>query len=320
MTVRHLLKFNRAGTLAALVLLTTATSAAATPQPAPAGGPLAQFSAHNPNNNRAMTHRLWHSVLEAVRGRENAYGKRSLNYGAIDEQGRAMLANHLDILQTVAVSSMNRDEQLAYWLNLYNAASLKYTLDEFARLAERRSGAPSIDPKGSAKLRVKKFYLGRKSPWAEPNLNVEGTALSLNDIEHRILYAYWDSPLVTYGLSCPAKGCPAFPTEAFMGARVHQQLEAAARSFLADDRNLDVDGSTADVSQLYEWHGARLGGEAGIIAHLQAYAPQASAVTRIDDYDFSWRLEGTPPAPDWGMPKGPVARGAPSNPVGGRVN
>ena len=267
-----------------------------------------------------MTHRLWHSVLEAVRGQENAYGDRVLNYGAIDDRGRDVLASHLDILQTVDVSSMNRDEQLAYWLNLYNAASLKYTLDEFARLAERRSGAPSINPKGSAKLRVKKFYLGKNSPWAQATLNVEGTALSLNDIEHRILYAFWDSPLVTYGLSCPAKGCPAFPTEAFVGPKVHQQLAAAARSFLADDQNLDVDGTTADVSQLYEWHSMRLGGDAGIIAHLQQYAPQASVVTRIYDYGFSWRLEGTPPAPDWGMPQGPVARGAPSHPVGGRVN
>ncbi|MDA0338662.1 MAG: DUF547 domain-containing protein [Proteobacteria bacterium] len=302
------------GAMALVSSAMLANPSAATPQPAPPGGPLQHFADHDPDSTLFVDHNLWHAVLNATLGKPNTYGIRSLNYGILDREGRRVVDDYLAFLQGIDISILSRDEQLANWLNFYNAASFDITADEFLRLGKKR--ASGRDAGKAVKLNIEKFYLGEDSPWTKPLYTVRGVSLSLADIEHRILYSLWEDPNIMYGLSCPARSCPSIPDEPFTGALVHQQLAAAATRFMNGDDHVKVRGNAVELSQLYEWHSAKLGGEGGIIAALQAGATGKNAaalagVTRISKYDFNWKLDGKAPKGDWALPKGSVTRGAP---------
>jgi hypothetical protein len=285
----------------------------ATPQPAPAGGPIARFGEYNPDSTQTFSYLLWTRILQTVL--ERGTGRAGIDYGAINSAGRAALDSMVADMTNIRVSTLDRDEQLAYWLNLYNAATLRAMLDQFSALGNTSHDFASRRPGQRERFNVKRAYTGDDSPWTTRNLVVEGEALSLNDIEHRILYAHWEPELVMYGLYCPLRGCPAMPAQPFQGGLVRSQLAEAAAQFAADKDHVRIRRDEAKVSELYRWHAAAFGGEAGVVAHLRALAepsgrPELAAVTRIDGYDFDWTLDGTAPPVDSDLPRGQMNRGA----------
>lgn len=218
------------GVVLAVALSAAANRSFATPQPAPEGGPIEAFRAHNENSAQRVDHRLWASILEAAINPNQPKHDMRIDYGKLGPGAHQALLSYLDTLQKVPVSALNRNEQLAYWLNFYNAAGLSFVTGEFARLIQKkRFQNRSTSAKGSTgkiRLRVKSFYLGDKNPWAEKRFTVDGERLSLNDIEHRILVPLWNDPTVTIGLSCPARGCPPLPDRPYTAETVAAQLAA----------------------------------------------------------------------------------------------
>ncbi|MFN3230587.1 MAG: DUF547 domain-containing protein [Alphaproteobacteria bacterium] len=288
-------------------------AATATPQPAPPGGPIEAFATHNESSTTSVRHNLWNDVIGTIL-EEGPGGRGEIEYGELGRLGHDVLDSYLKIMQGIEVSGLNRDEQLAYWLNLYNAKSLKIMFGQFKGVAGNKIQGAGHNPHRSKRVRVKKVYLGEDSPWGTPSLSVQGVDLSLNDIEHRILYAYWDPKRVLYGLSCPARGCPSLQA-AFNGTTVNQQLAAAAQAFLARKDAIKVKRGRLEVSELYQWHMSAFGSENAVIDHIRgmagpALAPDLAGISSIDAYEFSWRLNGSEPPPDWKEPAGMTNRGS----------
>lgn len=243
-------------------------------------------------------------------------GRRDIDYGRLNSTGSDLLDRYVRVLQKIRVTSLNDREQLAYWLNFYNAASLRFVFQEFRRMHAVSGEYSSRNPWSGKKLKVEPFFLGKSNPWKEKQFNVEGTDLSLNDIEHRILYALWDNSLVMYGLGCPARGCPTLANEPFTGEAVKAQLQLAAREFAGRKDCIKVKGGQLEVSSLYVWHSELFGGESGVLEHLRgAASPEIrtalSNVAKIHDDEFSWRLNGKPPPKSWSLPQGSLRRESP---------
>lgn len=287
----------------------------ATPQPAPRAGPIAHFEAYSESGRRRLDHGRWAAILSAIFKEDARSGRGEIEYERLGRKGRRLLDGYIRRLQKVEVSALDRNEQLAFWLNLHNAASTKFLYDEFIRLRtpSRQSGARN--PWKGKKLRVKKFYLGKGNPWAQNSIRVEGLSLSLNDIEYRILYPIWKMPVAMYGLSCPARGCPALRDQPFTGDAVMGQLKLAARRFVARRNCVSVAGGRLKVSELYGRHVESFGGVSGVLAHLRKHAsPEKRAalegVVRIHSEQFSWKLNGKEPPKQWALPQGTFNRGA----------
>lgn len=300
-------------TLAAAVAIAAPKSSESTPQPAPPGGPIEAFAAHEAGSDVRLRHNLWRRVLAAIVV-DGAGGRRDIEYGQLSAMGHDVLDSYLTVMEGVQVADLNKNEQLAYWLNLYNAASLRLVYDAFDDLAARQGSTAGRNPLRPPSLKVKRIYLGKKNPWAEKRFTVSGQSISLNDIEHRILYAQWDPMLVMYGLSCPARGCPSLPAEPFDGASVRAQLAQAARDFVARKDAADPKRSKVELSELYEWHQSILGGQQAILEHVRSLAggqlaAEMAGVTQISGYEFSWRLNGKQPPLDYKMPQGTMSRG-----------
>lgn len=298
----------------AAVLIGLAAPAMATPQPAPPGGPIPQFAANDPNSTQTFSYSLWTRILDTV-VIEDGKGVAGVDYGGLGMQGKEALNAFVGELTNVPVAALNKDEQLAFWLNLYNAASLRAMFDQFSGLGGTGQTLPSRNPYAdSQKFSIKRVYGGDENPWTVRNLTVGGVTLSLNDIEHRILYAYWKPELVMYGLSCPLRGCPPLDKRPYHGAQVERRLADAAQRFIADTDNVKVKSGAVQLSELYKWQQAALGGENGVLEHLRKYAgprrPELAAVTRIGGYDFDWKLAGKTPPASARIPQGQINRGA----------
>jgi hypothetical protein len=252
---------------------------------APEAQPWPRWERHDAASTRQLDHSAWDGFL-ARHLRPAPDGLHRLAYGAVTAPARAQLQAYLQQLQAVPVSQLNRAEQRAYWINLYNAQTVETVLAHYP--------VASI-----LKINTSPGLLAR-GPWGDRALRVEGERLSLDDIEHRILRPIWRDPLIHYGVNCASVGCPNLAARAFTASNSTALLEAGARDFVNHPRGARVEGGRLRVSSLYVWFKADFGGDdAGVIAHLRRYATPALAaqldgIGRISGHDYDWSLNDAP--------------------------
>lgn len=159
---------------------------------------------------------------------------------------------------TVPMAEWTRNQQLAYWLNLYNITLVELLAERYPEQQLRKL----LYGKG-----------GRGGLLDEPVLTVAGIKLSLEDIHHNILIPGWRDPLVMYGLFQGYVGSPNIRPEAYRAATVWQQLEDNAREFINSNRGARMDGSTLRVAEIYSDNLALFAeGPEALKAHIAAYA------------------------------------------------
>jgi hypothetical protein len=241
-----------------------------------------RWTQHDEAAPRVLDHTLWERLLS--RYVETAPdGSSRVRYADIGGDDRGYLRVYLDQLQRTEVSQLRRDEQRAYWINLYNAYTVKLVLERYPLTSLREV---DISP-----------GLFTKGPWAAKMLKVEDQTLSLDDIEHRVLRPIWKDARLHYALCNATVGAPRLSAQAYTASNTDAQLEAAARAFVNHPRAARFDGDTTLLaSSLYHWFEADFGGnDAGVIAHLLRYAspPLAEglrAMRRVRDGGYDWAL------------------------------
>jgi len=158
--------------------------------------------------------------------------------------------------EEVSLEYFSRDEQLAYWLNLYNLT----VLNEIIKVYPKRD--------------LKKMLVGKKSMLSKKLLNVAGIPLSLNDIQFTILKQNYDSnPLIIYGLYQGYIGGPNIRRKAYTGADVYRSLENNAIEFTNSNRGTySKDEKVFQVSSLYDRNRVYFPDfNSDLSAHLLAY-------------------------------------------------
>lgn len=172
-----------------------------------------------------------------------------------------------------SLASFNRNEQLAFWLNLYNVIVInkvvqEYPISNLSRLRDTGSG---------------------KSFWREKVVTIEGTPLSLGDIE-RILFTNYASPLVAFGLWQGSVGGPGLMNYAFNGKNVWRTLEDNAVEFVNSNRGLrPLRGSQLKVSKFYEWTRPAFGRtDADVLGFIKRYADPnfTGSISRADSISY----------------------------------
>ena len=134
---------------------------------------------------------------------------------------------------TLDISTLPRNEQLAYWINLHNVAMMEKIAAEWPVRQPREIEVDGVP------LQEAKF------------ITVRGVAMSPRDIRERIVYANWRDPKVIYGFWRGEIGGPALEREAFTGANVSSLLGIAAEDFVNSLRGTQKSGDRLNVSKLY---------------------------------------------------------------------
>jgi len=226
----------------------------------------------------SFDHSGWTELLQAhVR-------KGLVDYEAFQENPQ--LNAYLDALARTDPSGLSRDEQLAFWINAYNAQVID--------LIQRHYPATSI-----LKLTpIKVPGVNAHVPYINDVFKtqgglVAGTFRTLDEIEHQIIRPTFNEPRIHFALNCAAISCPPLRAEAFVGSRLDAQLEEQTVAFLSDagvildDRLMAQQGASAfastpqpignqthtlRVTKLMDWFAEDFGGnETEIQAFLAPY-------------------------------------------------
>jgi Protein of unknown function, DUF547 len=254
------------------------------PQPvgaAPAAELWARWAQHDPSSTIRVDHRRWGRFLAAYL-QPGEHGLNRVAYGSVTAEGRADLTAYLAMLEAVPVSTLNRHEQMAFWINLYNALTVRVVLDHYPVASIRDI---DISP-----------GLFSNGPWRATLIAVEGEPLSLDDIEHRILRPIWRDPRVHYAVNCASVGCPSLQAEPFEARELDRMLDMAAIGFVNSPRGVRLGDDGLWVSSIYAWFEEDFGGdEAGVIRHLMAYASPGLAMRLqkldgIAGHGYDWTL------------------------------
>ena len=239
----------------------------------------------DPSSTERVDHELWSKFLAAylVQGGD---GINRFAYARAQSSGRAELERYISTLEAIPVSRLNRGEQRAYWINLYNAVTTRIVLDHYpVRSIRDISLGPGL------------FSLG---PWDARVVRAEGERLSLNDIEHGILRPIWHDPRLHYALNCASISCPSIQPVAFTAENTERLLEEGARAYINDRRGVRIENGRLIVSSIYLWYHADFGsGEAAVLDHLKRYAApelgaQLARFRAPDDDSYDWRLIDAP--------------------------
>jgi hypothetical protein len=259
------------------------------PQPAlaaPKAELWARWAPYDASSTVRVDHRLWQRFL-ATYVRPGADSLNRVAYGSVTAEGRADLDAYLAELAAVRVSTLSRPEQLAFWINLYNALTVRVVLDHYpVRSIREIDISPGLFSNG---------------PWQARLITVEGEPVSLDDIEHRILRPIWRDPRVHYAVNCASVGCPNLQAVPFAATDVDRMLDLAAIDFINSPRGVRLDSEGARVSSIYAWFEEDFGGDdGGVIRHLMAYAAPVLAMRlqkldAIAGHDYDWSLNDAAP-------------------------
>ena len=218
----------------------------------------ARWTVANEESSRTVDHGDWDRFLRRYVKFDGA-GYTLVAYARVTGADRQALDGYIERLRASPVGRLARAEQLAYWINLYNALTVRVVLDHYPVNSIRDI---DISP-----------GLFSRGPWDKKLVEIAGETVSLNDIEHRILRPIWRDARLHYALNCAAKGCPNLPPRAFTAQNADGMMNAAAAAYVNHPRGARREGEQLYVSSIYDWYIADFGGdEAGIIDHLRRYA------------------------------------------------
>lgn len=240
---------------------------------------------HNPSSAAVISHSAWQNFLSqhVIRNQE---GIHLIDYPNLNQNDLHTLKKYLKHMSTIDISRYNRQEQLAFWINLYNAVTVLTVAEHYP-----------ITSIQDIHLSPGLFSTG---PWDKPMITVKGIPLSLHDIQQGIIRPIWRDARTHYALNNATMGAANIQPFAFQGDQINEQLNAAAFKYINSLRGAHVIEGKLIVSKLYAWFLDDFGGnEQSLIAHLLPFANprlshQLKQIKTVNMYVYNWHLNSTP--------------------------
>lgn len=249
--------------------------------------------AASPSSTFDRDYRAYATLLAAhVEGARIDYGALQANRAALD----AVVQGFAQVDET-ALASWSRADQMAFWINAYNALTLQVIVDHYPI----RGRFFSLAPRNSIRQ--------IDGVWTTITWPVAGRRVTLDDIEHRILRPVYRDARIHFAVNCASVGCPPLAAEPYRGRTLDTQLDEAARTYLASPQGVVVRGDTLRVSSIFKWYGedfveryAALGPAVGsavdraVRGVVRTYGPPdaarlaASERARVRFLDYDWSL------------------------------
>lgn len=223
------------------------------------------------NSTETLTHQAWQRFLDQYLVIESEH--HLIRYQAVTSQDKAALKAYINSLANIDPRKLNRQEQYAYWVNLYNAITVDLILDNYP--------IKSITKLGGF------FSFG---PWDLEVININQKSLSLNDIEHRILRPIWNDARTHYAVNCASLGCPNLQAQAFTAQNSESLLNQAAKQFINSSKGVNLQGDKVTLSSIYDWFSIDFENQGGVMAHIEGYRPEFKQFDGDVEYNYDWAL------------------------------
>ncbi|MCK0146351.1 DUF547 domain-containing protein [Arenibacter sp. F26102] len=216
-----------------------------------------------PKINLQLDHTNWEKLLK----------KYVDNIGNVDYKGFTKdiseLQSYLDYLaKNRPTDKATKSERLAYYINLYNAATVKLILDNY--------------PTKSIK--------NIKNPWGKDIVEIGNEKISLGDLEHKILRKM-NEPRIHFAINCASYSCPKLLNTAFNAANLEKLLEQAAADFINDPKRNVLTKEKASLSEIFNWYKKDFTEKGSLVDYINKYATQKlTSNTKISYLNYNWDL------------------------------
>jgi hypothetical protein len=193
--------------------------------------------------------------------------------GQVDYKAISLHPENLDkylskLVQTIPNENWSKNETLAFWINAYNAFTIKLIVENY--------------PIKSIK--------DIESPWDKKFIKIGTETLSLNHIEHNILRKM-DEPRIHFAIVCASISCPKLLNEAYTSENLENQLNKATKEFLSDSTKNNISEYKLELSKIFQWFSKDFKEDGSLIDFLNLYSEiQISNNAKITFTDYNWNL------------------------------
>ncbi|MEM9932391.1 MAG: DUF547 domain-containing protein [Bacteroidota bacterium] len=211
-----------------------------------------------------VSHTAWNELVSKY---VTASGK--VNYkGFIQE--KAKFQGYLDALAAeIPASSWSRNEKLAYWINAYNAYTVKLIIDNYPL----------------------KSITNLNKPWDTKFFKLAGKSYSLNEIEHQIIRPVFKDPRIHFAVNCASASCPKLLNEAYTASKLDSQLTAQTRSYVNNGAHNSLNGGSAQISSIFDWYKDDFSSKGGVVAFINTYtSKKLSTSAKLSYKEYDWTL------------------------------
>ena len=195
-----------------------------------------------------VDHQGWDSLLK-----EFVNGDSRVGYARLKGEAAGRLARYAGQLAAAKTLDWNSPEGKAVLINAYNAFAIQWIVENYP--------ASSI--------------MATPKPFQEKRHRLAGKRVSLDEIERRLRKS--GDPRIHAALVCAALSCPPLRREAYVAARLEEQLDDNTRQWLADQQlnELDPEGAKAKLSAVFDWYKKDFSSfPGGLEGFVREYAPR----------------------------------------------
>ncbi len=236
------------------------------------------FSCHSESLGQAGTqapnHNPWTVLLQ-----KHVTEQGNVNYEGFI-QDKIALESYLNTLSNTPPdkATWSEAEQLAYWINAYNAFTVKLIVDNYP-VKSIQDLHPTIKIPLLNTVWHKKFF------------QIGGKDASLDQIEHAILRKEFDEPQIHFAINCASVSCPPLRNEAFTATKLEQQLTEQAAIFINHPAYNKIQASDIEVSKIFSWFSGDFKKNGSLIDYLNKYSEvKINAKAKVDYMDYNWDL------------------------------
>ncbi len=225
-------------------------------------------------SGKAPSHEIWNNLLK-----KNVAADGKVNYKGFIKDS-VEFNKYLKLLTDNSPNekTWSVNEQKAFWINAYNAFTVKLITKYYPIKSINEIGSSIQIPFVNTPWDVKFIFIGKEK-------------MDLNSIEHGQLREKFDDPRIHFAIVCASKSCPALLNEAYDPARLDQQLDNQAKTFLKDTFRNKVSATNPKISKIFEWFQNDFTKKESLIDFLNKYAPvKINATAKITYLDYDWGL------------------------------
>ncbi len=210
----------------------------------------------------SIDHAQWNTLLQ-----KHVSKSGNVDYKGFQKDSK-QLQSYLDLLAAnVPTKSWSKNAVLAYWINTYNAYTVKLILDNY--------------PVKSIK--------DISNPWGKKFFTLGAKKYSLEEVEHEILRKM-DEPRIHFAINCASFSCPNLLNEAYTEAKVEKQLESVAKSFVNDKTKNTITANKIEISEIFNWFSGDFKTKGTLIDFLNQYSTvkiNSKASVKFKTYNWS---------------------------------
>jgi len=227
------------------------------------------------SNSKPIKHEIWDGLLK-----KHVSDKGNVNYKGFIED-KETFNQYLDLLSDHHPNDKNwsEEEKLAYWINAYNAFTVKIVADNYPIESIKEIGGriPFVN-----------------STWDKKFIKIEGQSYDLNNLEHGILRVDFNEPRIHFAVNCASVSCPILRNEAYVAEKINDQLDNAAFLFINDPSKNKISPDNVKISKIFSWFQGDFTkslGKGGVLEFISKYSEtKINPTATVLHMDYDWGL------------------------------